>query len=154
MRKFLKLIVLYFIFSSHAYAASFNCHYEYKDKNGIIRADVFATAYVEINTFLKKITFFPIKTESMKKKEAIKFDQINFSKTQTSYKSDKFKQRKLTEKEKKRYKDGREYLWEDVKNEYLNIWFVDTKKNPFRLEISPTNLKNKWLRSYQCYKPR
>ena len=50
----------------NANAASFNCHYGYKDKNNLIRYDVFASAYIEVNSFFKKLTFFGLKMEHMK----------------------------------------------------------------------------------------
>ena len=152
--KFL-LIIFFILFNSVSNAASFNCVYEYRDKNGILKSDVFSTAYVEINTWLRKITFFPIKMEHMKRNEGIKFETINFEKVRkNSYKSEKFKQRKLSLKEKEIYKDKREYIWEDVKDDYLRIWFRNIKSNPFYLEVSPVNLQKKWLKSYKCYVPR
>ena len=138
-------------------AASFNCHYEFRDQNGIYRSDVFATSYVEINTWLKKMTFFPIKMEHMKRNEGIKFETINFSKAKRlkkTYFSEKFKQRKLTEKERKRFKDGREYLWEEVKDEYLTISLSNIDSNPINLQITTFDLQKKWQRFYKCYKPR
>ena len=50
--------------------------------NGYFEKDVFATSYVEINTWLKKITFFRVKMEHMKRSEGIKFDTINISKSE------------------------------------------------------------------------
>jgi hypothetical protein len=157
MKKLLLILVLSLLLSGNAYAASFNCHYKFKNKNGTYGSDVFATSYVEINTWLKKMTFFPLKMEHMKRNEGIKFDTINISKSEYSkniYFSEKFKQRKLTEKERKRFKDGRKYLWEEVKDEYLTISFRHIDSNPFNLEIVPTDLQKKWQRNYVCYKPR
>ena len=157
MKKLLAIIVLGLLLCTNAYAASFNCHYKFKDKNGIYRSDVFATSYVEINTWLKKMTFFPIKMEHMKRNDGLKFDTMNFSKAKYSKKtffSEKFKQRKLIEKEKKRFKDNREYLWEEVKDEYLNIALSRIDINPFELTIAPIDLKKKWQKNYVCYKPR
>ena len=93
----------------------------------------------------------------MKRNEGLKFDTMNFSKAKYSKKtffSEKFKQRKLTEKEKKRFKDNREYLWEDVRDEYLTISFSHIDRNPFNLQIAPIDLKKKWQKNYVCYKPR
>ena len=87
MKKLLGIIVLGLLLGGNAYAASFNCHYKFKDKNGIYRSDVFATSYVEINTWLKKMTFFPIKMEHMKRNDGLKFDTMNFSKAKYSKKT-------------------------------------------------------------------
>ena len=157
MKKIIYIIILTLVFQTNVFSASFNCHYKFKDKNGIYRSDVFATSYVEINMWLKKMTFFPIKMEHMKRNEGLKFDTMNFSKAKYSKKtffSEKFKQRKLTEKEKKRFKDNREYLWEEVKDEYLSIAFSHIDRNPFDLQIAPIDLKKKWQKNYVCYKPR
>lgn len=157
MKKIIYIIILTLVFQTNVFSASFNCHYKFKDKNGIYRSDVFATSYVEINTWLKKMTFFPIKMEHMKRNEGLKFDTMNFSKAKYSKKtffSEKFKQRKLTEKEKKRFKDNREYLWEEVKDEYLSIAFSHIDRNPFDLQIAPIDLQKKWQKNYVCYKPR
>ncbi|MDC0859826.1 hypothetical protein OAP45_03240 [Candidatus Pelagibacter sp.] len=157
MKKFIYIIIIFFLSNTNLLAASFNCHYEFRDKNGIIRSDVFATSYVEINTWLKKMIFFPIKMEHMKRNEGIKFETINFSKAKRlkkTYFSEKFKQRKLTEKERKLLKDGREYLWEEVRDEYLIISFRNINDNPINLEITTFDLQKKWQRFYKCYKPR
>ncbi|WP_440910434.1 hypothetical protein [Candidatus Pelagibacter sp.] len=157
MKKILLIITLGLFFNTNSYAASFNCHYKFKDKNGIYKTDVFATSYIEINTWLKKMTFFPIKMEHMKRNEGIKFDTLNISKSKYSkktYFSEKFKQRKLTEKGRKRFKDNREYLWEEVKDEYLTISISNIGYNPFNLQIAPFDLQKKWQKNYVCYKPR
>ena len=75
----------------------------------------------------------------MKRNEGIKFDTLNISKSKYSkktYFSEKFKQRKLTEKERKRFKDNRKYLWEEVKDEYLTISISNIGYNPFNLQIT------------------
>ena len=156
MKKLIYIIIVTLVFQTKVFAASFNCHLKIW-KNGYFKEDIFATSYVEINTWLKKMTFFEYKMEHMKRNEGIKFDTINFSKAKRlkkTYFSEKFKQRKLTEKERKRFKDNREYLWEEVKDEYLSIAFSHIDRNPFDLEIVPTDLQKKWQRNYACYKPR
>ena len=93
----------------------------------------------------------------MKRNEGIKFETINFSKAKRlkkTYFSEKFKQHKLTEKERKRFKDGREYLWEEVKDEYLTISLSNIDSNPINLQITTFDLQKKWQRFYKCYKPR
>ena len=121
--KFL-LIIFFILFNSFSHAASFNCHYGYKNKNNIINYDVFSTAYVEVNTFLKKLTFYNIKMEHMKKSKGIKLDTLNIIKTSRGYRSEKFKQSKLSEVDQKKLKKSRDYYWPEVKDEYLKIYIL------------------------------
>jgi len=46
-------------------------------------------------------------------------------------------------------------MWDEVKDEYLNIWFSNIKRNPFTLKVYTSNSQNfKWILMYDCYKPR
>ena len=56
MKKIIYIIIITLVFQTNIFAASFNCHFKVW-KNGYFEKDVFATSYVEINTWLKKITF-------------------------------------------------------------------------------------------------
>lgn len=148
-------MILCFLNVTKVYSASFECHLKIWNKNGYYKSDIFAWSYVEINTWLKKMTFFPFKPSNKKRNEGIKFKTLDISKKGSSYKSEKFKQRKLTENESKFYKDKREYVWNDVKDEYLEIWISNIDSNPIQLEVNPVNFqKINWVERYDCYKPR
>ena len=154
MRKVIYILLISLLLNLNANAASFNCHYGYKNKNNLIRYDVFASAYIEVNSFFKKLTFFGLKMEHMKRNEGIKFDTVNLTKTRKGFRSEKFKQSRLTEKDKDKLKDGREYLWPDVKDEFLKFYIDVYDNNPFILSVETADLRKKWRRTYQCYKPR
>lgn len=50
----------------------------------------------------------------------------------------------------------KEYYWEEVKDDYLEIWFSTDyrNKNPFQLEIVTNKIQNKWVKRYTCYIPK
>ena len=153
------LCLLFFIlFGSKSLAKDYECHYgPFKDENGMFKTDLFPFSKVKINHFLKKITFYPIKPSRSGKHDGIKLEALNFSKkNKSSYKTEKFKQRKLTNEEKKSIKNPREYYWEEVRDDYLEIWFTTDyrDRNPFQLEIVTNIVQNKWYQVYTCYIPR
>ena len=162
MKKLLGFVVLNLIFfvffGSKSLAKDYECHYgPFKDEKGINRVDLFPFSKVEINHFFKKITFYQKKPYPTLKHDGIKLDTLNFfKKSKSSYKTEKFKQRKLSNDEKKMLENPKEYYWEEVKDDYLEIWFSTDyrKKNPFQLEIVTNKIQNKWVKRYTCYIPK
>ena len=57
---------------------------------------------------------------------------------------------------KKIIKNPREYYWEELKDDYLEIQFSTDyrNRNPFQLEIVTNIIQNKWVQKYTCYIPR
>ena len=162
MKKLLRIVVLglffFVIFGSKSLAKDYECHYgPFKDENGINRVDLFPFSKLEINQLFKKITFYPLKPSRSGKHDGIKLEALNFSKkNKSSYKTEKFKQRKLTSDEKKLLKNPKDYYWKEVKDDYLEIWFTTDyrDRNPFQLEIVTNIIQNKWVQRYTCYLPK
>ena len=151
-------LLFFVIFGSKSLAKDYECHYgPHKDENGVNKVDLFPFSYVKINHLFGKITFYPFKPSPSNKHGGIKIETLNFYKEgKSNYKSEKFKQRKLTDEEKKVIKNPREYYWEEVKDNYLEIWFSTDyrNRNPFQLEIVTNIIQNKWIQRYTCYIPR
>ena len=123
----------------------------------MFKTDLFPFSKVKINHFLKNVTFYPLKPNPSLKHDGVKLERVNFTKkNKSSYKTKKFKQRKLTNEEKKFIKNPREYYWEEVKDDYLEIWFPINyrERNPFQLEVVTNMIQNKWVKRYTCYIPR
>ena len=160
MKKIITIFCLIFfiLFGSKSLAKDYECHYgPHKDENGVNKVDLFPFSLVKINHFFGKITFYPLKPSRSINHNGIKLETLNFSKqSKSSYKSEEFKQRKLTGEEKKIIKNPREYYWEEVKDNYLEIWFSTDyrNRNPFQLEIVTNIIQNKWIQRYTCYIPR
>ena len=146
------------LFGTKSLAKDYECHYgPHKDENGINRVDLLPFSKVKINHFFGKITFYQQKPYPSLKHDGIKLDTLNFfKKSESSYKTEKFKQRKLSNDEKKMLKNPREYYWEEVKDDFLEIWFSTDyrNRNPFKLEIVTNTIQNKWIQRYTCYIPR
>ena len=162
MKKLLRPVIfsLFFFvfFGSKSLAKDYECHYgPFKDENGINRVDLFPFSKVEINHFFKKITFYPKKPRPSLKYDGVKLETLSFTKiSKSSYKTEKFKQRKLTSEEKEFIKNPKDFFWEEVKDDYLEIWFSTDyrNRNPFQLEIVTNIIQNKWVRRYTCYVPK
>ena len=160
MKKIITIFCLLFfvLFSSKSLAKDYECHYgPHKDENGINKVDLFPFSSVKINHFFGKITFYPLKPSLSGKHDGIKLETLSFSKkNKSSYKTENFKQRKLTSDEKKIVKNPEEYYWQEVKDNNLEIWFSTDyrNRNPFQLEIVTNMIQNKWVQRYTCYKPR
>ena len=80
-----KIIVVYLLFfvllGSNSFAKDYECHYgPFKDKNGMMRTDLFPFSKVEINHFFKKITFYQRKPFPSLKHDGIKIDTLKFYK--------------------------------------------------------------------------
>lgn len=148
-------LFFFVFFGSKSLAKDYECHYgPFKDENGINRVDLFPFSKLEINHFFKKITFYPKKPRPSLKYDGVKLETLSFTKiSKSSYKTEKFKQRKLTSEEKEFIKNPKEFFWEEVKDDYLEIWFsTDYRdRNPFQLEIVTNIIQNKWVRRYTCY---
>lgn len=149
------LILLTFITFTNANASSYECVYKYRE-NGILKSDLFPWSYLEVNNWLKRITFYPYRPSHRSKNDGIKFQTLTFEKARSknSYKSEIFKQQKLSDTEKKILTKERDYLWEDVKDENLQIWINNANSNPIELQISPVDISNTWIKMYDCYVPR
>ena len=96
------LCLLFFIlFGSKSLAKDYECHYgPFKDDNGMFKTDLFPFSKVKINHFLKNVTFYPLKPNPSLKHDGVKLERVNFTKkNKSSYKTKKFKQRKLTNEE-------------------------------------------------------
>ena len=154
----LAFLLFFIFFESKSLAKDYECHYgPFKDENGINRVDLFPFSKLEINHFFKKITFYPKKPRPSLKYDGVKLETLSFTKiSKSSYKTEKFKQRKLTSEEKEFIKNPKEFFWEEVKDDYLEIWFsTDYRdRNPFQLEIVTNIIQNKWVQRYTCYLPK
>ena len=158
-KKIVVVCLLFFVLlGSNSFAKVYECHYgPFKDNNGMMRTDLFPFSKVEINHFFKKITFYQRKPFPSLKHDGIKIDTLKFyKKNKSNYKTEKFKQRKMTNDEKKMLQNPTEYYWEEVKDYYLEIWFpIDYRdRNPFMIDIVTSIRPNKWFETYTCYIPR
>ena len=162
MKKLLGIMVLglffFVFFVSKSLAKDYECYYgPYKDENGMFKTDLLPFSKVEINHFFKRMTFYPLRPSRSGDDDGIKLERLYFfQKSKNSYKTNKFKQRKLTIEEKEIIKKPKEYYWEEVKDDYLEIWFSTDyrNRNPFRLEIVTNTIQNKWIKRYTCYIPK